>query len=99
VEGRRKRQQSLFLIPFSFFLFACASSPSTPDIHLNTQLNTIDVTGLSGATLKALSGATLTAEEWQGVLRVSVDPAAPAVAGKYAVIDSVLRFTPLFPLD
>jgi hypothetical protein len=87
------------LLPFAFCLFAACTAPAAPQIQLNTQLNTIDVTGLSGATLKALSGATLTAEEWQGVLRVSVDQAAPAVAGKHAVIDGVLRFTPLFPFD
>jgi len=94
------------LLPFALCLsLACHSTPRTPDIQLNTQLNTIDVSGLSSATLRTLSAATLTPltdEEWQGVLRVSVqsgDAAAPAVAGKYAVIDGVLRFTPLFPLD
>jgi len=99
---RRCWCDSLVLIPFSFFLsfflFACAA-PAAPQIHLNSQLNTIDVSGLSAATLRTLSGGSLTNEEWQGVLRVSVDPAAPPVAGKYEVMDGVLRFTPLFPLD
>jgi hypothetical protein len=87
----------------AFCLFsACERAPRTPGIQLNSQLNTIDVNGLSSATLKTLSAATLTDEEWQGVLRVSVqsgDVAAPPVAGKYAVLEGVLRFTPLFPLD
>jgi hypothetical protein len=91
-----------YLLPFSFFLCLCACQAATPQIHLNSQLNTVDVTGLSQPTLRALSGATLTTDEWQSVLRVSVqsgDAAAPAVAGKYAVVDGILRFTPLFPLD
>lgn len=77
-------------------------APASPEIQLNSQLNTIDVRGLSQGSLAALSGATLDADEWQAILRVSVhssEPGAPAVAGKYAVEASVLRFTPLFPLD
>jgi hypothetical protein len=60
------------------------------------------VTGLPRATLAALSGAALSTEEWQAVLRVSVqsgEAATPAVAGKYHVAGGVLRFTPLFSLD
>jgi hypothetical protein len=97
---RRRWCNSLFLLPFSFFLLsACERPPRTPDIQLNPQFHTVDVTGLSATTLRTLSEGTLTIEEWQGVLRVSVGAEAPAVAGKYAVVDGALRFTPLFPLD
>jgi hypothetical protein len=48
----------------------------------------------------------MTADEWQQLLRVSVKPSGPsqagnqlAVAGRYAVVDGTLRFTPMFPFD
>jgi hypothetical protein len=59
----------------------------------------VEVAGLSGSTLGALEGAALTPEEWSQVLRVAVDPEAPPMLGRYAVVGGTLRFTPIFPLD
>jgi hypothetical protein len=100
----------LSLLPFALSLVlvlftGCGHSgarSAAPQIQLNPERNTIDVTGLPRATLAALSGAALSTEEWQAVLRVSVqsgEAATPAVAGKYHVAGGVLRFTPLFSLD
>ena len=75
-----------------------------PAIVLNAQLRTVDVTGLPRTTLSQLSNAGWSDERWHALLRISVkggasDPRSPAVAGRYAVVDGVLRFTPLFPFD
>jgi hypothetical protein len=83
--------------------FACGRY-QPPAIALNPQLNSIDVTGLPPATLTQLSAGGWTDERWQAFLRVSVKGGAdgsrpPAVAGTYAVVDRVLRFTPMFPFD
>lgn len=78
------------------------AAPASPHITLNPQLNTIEVSGLSSVTLRALSGAELSSDDWQSILRVSVDSTGgdvPPVAGTYSIADGVLRFTPLFPLD
>jgi hypothetical protein len=82
-----------------------AASPP-PEIQLNSSLNTVDVIGLPAASLRALSRTELTNDEWQALLRVSVkgassaQPGGPAaVAGRYAVADGSLRFTPMFPFD
>jgi hypothetical protein len=91
------------------FAACTTSAPSAPPkIQLNSQTNTIDVTGIPAATVAALSNAAWTDAEWQALLRVSVKPAAssgspptarPAVAGKYSAADGTVRFTPMFPLD
>jgi hypothetical protein len=82
---------------------ACISRYAPPQIQLNAQLNTIDVVGLPSQSLAALAQVQWGTEEWQALLRVSVKGAnsvgAPAVAGRYAVADNVLRFTPMFPFD
>jgi hypothetical protein len=84
-----------------------SSAPSAPPkIQLNSQTNTVDVTGLPAATVAALSNAAWTDVEWQALLRVSVKPsgeslptARPAVTGKYSAADGTVRFTPMFPFD
>ena len=90
---------------------ACSRAPSpvsSPAIRLDTtdpQQAIVEVSGLSRRDLSALSELDLTADEWSVALRVAVKtpgahPGAdlPAVAGSYAVGDSV-RFIPSFPLD
>ena len=60
--------------------------------------------------LAALANVQWNADEWQALLRVSVKSAADlpvsnertraeAVAGRYAVVGGILRFTPVFPFD
>jgi hypothetical protein len=85
---------------------ACGRSPAPaapPAITLTAPAEngaaSIDVTGLSGATLDALEAAEMTPEQWSQVLRVAVDADAPPMLGAYAVEGDTLRFTPLFPLD
>ncbi len=92
---------------------ACATacgrlgSPSSPKIHFNQQLGTIDVSGIPERTLALLASRPLEDDEWQSLLRVAVKKDAatgnrtqqPAVAGKYGVDDDLLRFVPLFPWD
>lgn len=87
---------------------ACSGTPSAPQIRLdlaNPRQPVVVVAGVSRRDLTALSKANLTSDEWSTLLRVTVkrqgvqqagDP--PAVAGRYAIADSV-RFVPLFPLD
>jgi len=93
------------LLLFSTLFAACTGSDSSapPQIQLNAQTNTIDVTGLPAATVAALSGSSWSDTDWQALLRVSVKiggkESTPAVAGQYAVVDRALRFTPMFPFD
>jgi hypothetical protein len=59
----------------------------------------IEVSGLDAADAQRLRATTLTRDEWNAVLRVSVGDGQPAVLGDYAVESGALRFTPLFPFD
>ena len=80
---------------------------SPPQIELNAQTNTVDVTGLSTATVAALSKVRWTDADWQSLLRISVKTAAgtsferrpAAVAGTYSVAGTTIRFTPMFSFD
>jgi hypothetical protein len=86
---------------------ACSAASSSPQIILRTDTPAavIDVTGLTRAQLQSLTSATLTSEQWQRLLKVTVKPAdddaadMPPVAGSYAVEGAALRFTPMFALD
>jgi hypothetical protein len=84
---------------------ACAAYYEPPLIVLNSQLNTIDVIGLGDESLEQLGKVSWDAERWQSLLKVSVQGwnggsgPQPAVAGTYAIVGRVLRFTPMFPLD
>ena len=53
--------------------------------------------------MSSLRGAQLTPADWQSLLKVTVGDTAtdalPPVQGRYAVTDSGLAFTPLFPFD
>lgn len=62
------------------------------------------LSGLSGGDLAALERAQLSPDAWAAVLRLSVVPesqasSATAVAGRYAVANGTVRFTPMYPLD
>ncbi len=85
---------------------ACSRSSdasAAPAITLTTPGNGapayVALTGLSVNALRSLQHANLTSEQWASVLRVAVSTDAPAMLGDYTVIDGVVRFTPLFPLD
>ena len=83
-------------------LFAACSAVSDPQVTLdlaNPGQPVVIVTGLSRGDLAALSRAGLTPEAWPAVLRVGVTADAPPVAGRYAIADGAIRFTPMFPLD
>ena len=85
---------------------ACSTARSAPQIILRTDTPAavIDVTGLTRHQLQSLTSATLTTEQWQRLLKVTVKLSGdaadlPAVAGSYGVEGTALRFTPMFPLD
>jgi hypothetical protein len=92
-------------------LASCAgrAAPPAPRIHLNTERQpaAIEVVGVPADVVAAVSDARFSDDDWRALLRVSVrqaDPGAmagdvPAVAGEYAIEGSVIRFTPMFPLD
>jgi hypothetical protein len=79
-----------------------------PQIQLNAQLNSVDVTGLPAETMTALAAWDPASGDWPSLLRISVKTSGEqahaatgghAVAGKYAVVGTAVRFTPLFPFD
>ena len=85
---------------------ACGSSgdsSSTPAIALREQSNGgppyVEVTGLSGAQLRAVRAASLTDAQWSSLFRVAVSDDSPGMLGTYAVTGDALRFTPQFALD
>jgi hypothetical protein len=59
----------------------------------------VALTGLPATAVRTLEQAHLTPEQWTSVLRVAVSAEAPPMLGDYAVVDDVVRFTPLFPFD
>ena len=67
--------------------------------------STLELVGLSGAQLSAIRDATLTADEWQALFRVSVGASAdevwslPPVLGAYAVTGDAIRFSPRYGFD
>ncbi len=84
------------------------ASDGPPRIELNTsrQPSTIDVRGLDTSIVSAITRQRFSDDDWAALLRVSVKPSSdnagvdvPPVAGRYAVEDNVVRFTPMFPLD
>jgi len=59
----------------------------------------VALTGLPATAVRTLEQAHLTPEQWTSVLRVAVSAEAPPMLGDYAVVDDIVRFTPLFPFD
>ena len=85
---------------------ACGRSPdpsSTPAIRLTTPPDGapayVELTGLADGVLNDIDDASLTPEQWTGLLRVAVERDGPPVLGAYGVADGALRFTPMFPFD
>jgi hypothetical protein len=90
---------------------ACASStcPADPAIRLvedasNPAASYVEVACIRGAARDAARRLTPDSGDWGRILDVRVlnpdgTPQPTAVAGKYAIVDDVLRFTPSFPFD
>ena len=79
-----------------------ADTLRAPQLRLHAPSGTahvIDVVGLADEELRRLRDAELTTEQWNAILRVSVGQGQNAMLGTYAVVDQVLRFTPMFPFD
>jgi hypothetical protein len=106
VRARRTFRFCCFIALAALSVDCARFSPpaSPPHIALNAQTNTVDVTGLSTATVAALSKVRWTDADWQALLRISVKTAAgtsssAAVTGTYSVAGTAIRFTPMFPFD
>ena len=72
----------------------------------NGDSSSVEVQGLDSLTLSALESAMLDRLQWEQVLRIGVqqetsiaDSDIPPVLGSYAVLDGLIRFTPMFPFD
>jgi hypothetical protein len=92
---------------------ACSRRPTVPAsaptivLHPPTAAASafVEITGLSSAELDGLGRGRLSAADWQALLTVTVGErdtdagALPPVQGRYAVTESGLAFTPLFPFD
>jgi predicted small secreted protein len=66
----------------------------------------VEVANLQTRTLMALQASVLDQEQWEQILRITIQPASgtnypstPPVIGSYEVDDSVVRFIPMFPFD
>lgn len=88
------------------FAAACGRAPGAtpaPDVRLTIPEDGssafVEVVGLPGDTLDALVEADYSTTDWSTLLRVAVEPDAPAMLGAYTVEDGALRFRPRFPLD
>lgn len=94
----------LSLILLGLFAAACREAPRHPRIELNPALGSIDVHGLPASTLARVGARAADDPAWSSLLRVSVrrlDTAEPVppVSGRYQVVDGLLRFLPIYPLD
>ena len=102
VNGKARRLAWLFTIyhlPLSISL-ACSSTPS-PSITVDRSVTppVIEVRGLPSRDITAISRASPGVEDWQQILRVSVEGAALPIAGRYSAGDGVIRFRPMYALD
>jgi hypothetical protein len=99
----RRRGFSIYHLPFSIalaVLLACGGPPA-PTIHVDRSQKptALEVRGLPRRDISALRSATLTTEQWQQILRVSLRGAPLPIAGRYVADKGVIRFTPLFDFD
>lgn len=92
---------------------ACNRGPSIPATDPTITLSApsaraqaafVEVTGLSSAELVSLRAARLAADQWQSLLKITVDGTSvtdsmPAVQGAYQITETGVTFTPLFPFD
>jgi hypothetical protein len=79
---------------------ACSRTPSI-EVSLvgSSQPTAIEISGLPGRDINALQKAALTRDQWQQILKVTVAGATIPIAGDYAVVDGMLRFTPMYGFD
>jgi hypothetical protein len=93
-------------------VFAAAScgDSADPGLHITLHPATspampayVSISGLSSAELSSLRDRAPAAAEWPSLLKITVGDevsgSLPAVQGRYAVTDSAVTFTPLFPFD
>jgi hypothetical protein len=63
----------------------------------------VEVTNVPPAVLESVRSASMTADDWHRLLKVTVGPVAseslPSVEGRYAATGSTITFIPLFPFD
>jgi hypothetical protein len=79
---------------------ACSRTPSIEISFLGTsQPTAIEISGLPGRDVNALQKAALSRDQWQQILNVTVAGATIPIAGDYAVVDGMLRFTPMYGFD
>lgn len=80
------------------------TAPAQLRIELSEPPSVVRVSGVPASVLGALRRATLTHDEWQAALRVSVHHESPTtdrppVAGTYRVAADAVEFSPAFPFD
>ena len=90
-------------LPFSIsltLLLACGSTPS-PAIAVNRSVSppVIEVRGLPSRDIARIRSRPLGVQEWQQILRVSLEGAAVPIAGRYSADARVIRFRPMYALD
>ncbi len=81
-------------------LIGCGPNPETrPNIALNRDAGTIEVSGLDARDLERLRQKPFSKPEWTALLAVhSGSPAEPAMLGSYDVTREAIVFRPRFPL-
>jgi hypothetical protein len=100
-----KHLKSAAITAALFFLVACGSGrTATPDAQARIVLNTdsprptIDVVDIPPDQIGRIYG-TDSRDAWTAILKISVGADQPATIGQYAIEDTRIRFTPMFPLD
>jgi hypothetical protein len=104
------RAVDLLIVLAAIFATACSrpSAAGSPEIRLVHATDStpahIEVTGLSGTDRASVARQSMTTEQWQQVLAVTVKSSQEAgvpvpIAGQYIVDRDALRFTPLYPFD
>lgn len=83
------------------FIAACGRTPSPVIVFVGEPvLTSVEIHGLPSSDLAALSGASLTPEQWQEILRVQVaGPGAVPIAGRYSAESGLIRYTPMYGFD
>jgi len=77
-----------------------AAAPAPPRIVLNAESPrpTIDVIGVPADTVNVLPEPAAT-EAWRSIIRVSAGNDGRPLLGQHTIVNGVIRFTPMFPLD
>jgi hypothetical protein len=94
---------AIYHLPFAISLLlltACGGTPSPSiEVDRSQRPSVVEVRGLPRRDIRALRNATLTTEQWQQILRVSLRGAPLPIAGRYSAESGVLRFTPMYDFD